>query len=122
MKSLKDGQQIRTSMDKYRPEIFVHSVEGCSRKYNEDANAAYAKAKELGHQTAWTLKMPACLTADYPGKAAKLAADKAAYEAAVLIENGEIVEIEGRTYKTVYTGIQFSDPVKFIEVKQINNF
>jgi len=117
MKKLIDGQQIRTSMDKYQPEIYVSSIEGFSRKYDEDTQAAYATAVERGHQTAWTHKMPACLTADYPGKAAKLAADKAAYEAAVLVENGEIVEIEGRTYKTVYTGIQFSDPVKFVEVK-----
>jgi hypothetical protein len=121
MKKLIDGQQIRTDMDKYRPEIFVKSIEGYRRSRNaspEEVAASYEKTKNDGHPTAWTFQSPACITADYPGKAAKLAADKAAYEAADLVKNGEIVEIEGRLYRTVYMGIQYSDPVKFMELSK----
>jgi hypothetical protein len=123
MKKLTHRQQIRTTMDKYEPEIIVCSVEGCVRDRGGDPSLAYEKeiqrAEDCGTaaQTVFSNQSPACLTADYPGKAEAHAAKRAAYAAAVLIENGELVEIEGRVYKARYTRRDCCDPVIFEEQK-----
>lgn len=127
MKNLVSGEQIRSTMDKYRPELYVYSIEGSVAKSPwatpEEISTAYAreleraKAQGARPMTAWVSKIPACLTADYPGKAEKLAADKAAYEAARLLENGEIIRVENRYYRVKYVGIQYSDPIHLIEVE-----
>jgi hypothetical protein len=114
MKTLVHNQQIRTTRDRYEPEIKVGTVEGYSRKYQQDVEQAVKDALERGHALAWTSKAAAFLVADYPGKAEASAKAHAAYEAAVLIEDGELVEIEGRKYKVVYAYTDMvSDPVHF---------
>jgi acetolactate synthase small subunit len=56
------------------------------------------------------------LTSDYEGKQSYLDAEEAAIAAAVEIEDGQIVEIEGEQFIVKVTGERFSDPVKFKRV------
>jgi len=114
MTTLTHGQQIKTTRDRYEPVITVGTVEGCARKYNEDVAEQVAIALERGHEIAWTYRHASCVESDYAGKAEAAAKRHADYAAAVLIEDGETVEIEGRTYKAVYAYTDMvSDPVHF---------
>ena len=65
---------------------------------------------------AWTLQSPAVITANYPGKFEKLAAEKKAIADAPELENGEIVEIDGDTYRVALMGSEYSDPIKFFRI------
>lgn len=94
MKILAHKQQIRTTMDTYNPVIIVGA----------------------DNTEAWTVKHAACLTADYPGKADDLAAKREAYINAVLVRDGEIVELEGHMYTAKYNSPNVSDPITFIRV------
>jgi len=117
-KTLSDGQQVRTTMDVYRPVITVHSIEAFFANMSGfDVAEEYDKAKAKGEATAWTNQSGSCLTSDYAGKAADHAAKMARYGASILIEDGEEVIIEGRLYTVKYMGINYSDPVHFIEVE-----
>ena len=87
-------EQIRTTMDTYNPVIMVGA------NFDE----------------AWTIKHAACITADYPGKAAEMAAKREAYINAVLVRDQEVVEIEGHMYTAKYNGPNVSDPITFVRV------
>ena len=74
--------------------------------------------QEMSRSTefAWTLQSPAVITAHYPGKFEKLAAEQKAISAAPELENGEIVEIDGDTYRVALIGSEYSDPIKFFKI------
>ena len=128
MKTLKHGDYVKYPGIKYRPEITVGTIEGYARQYNEDPqealdrNAAYIKVNpwEAGSRPlAWTNKAAGVLVADYAGKEKWLADKAARFEAAVTLENGEVVEIEGRQYtvNVLCRANSVSDPIHFIAVK-----
>lgn len=124
IKILYHGQQIRTNMDgQFRPVITVGTMEGYAAQYNETAEKAMAQQIRCleanphnGLCFAWANKSASCLTSDYKGKALALELAAAAYGQAVLVEDGEVVLIEGRIFTVKYMGINYSDPVKFIPV------
>ena len=68
---------------------------------------------------AYTISPGISITADFPGKTEKTAREKIDFESAVFLENGEIVEIDGRQYTVKYMGLQYSDPIKFVPVKEV---
>jgi hypothetical protein len=114
MKKLTHNQQIRTTRDRYEPTITVGTVEGSCLKYNDDIAETVKTTIERGHDLAWTYRHAACIESNYDGKAEAAAKRHADYAAAVLLEDGELVEIEGRIYKAVYSYMdQVSDPVHF---------
>jgi hypothetical protein len=125
MKKLYHGQQIRTTVDKYQPTIFIYSIEGCAKAHNENESLAYEKeikrSKETGTraQTAFVLQDPPMLTADYPGKHEKMQLEKKSYNESVLVENREIIEIENRKYRVEYTRPCCCDPIILIEVDNV---
>jgi hypothetical protein len=65
-------------------------------------------------ELAWTIQESSVLTANYTGKQADLDAKRAEIAAAVEIENGQQIEIEGRHYTVRVVGENFFDPVSFI--------
>lgn len=83
-----------------------------------EVEASVKRDAEMCRQTewAWTLQSPAVITANYPGKFEKLAAEHAAIAAAPELENGEIVEIDGDTYRVALMGSEYSDPIKFFRI------
>jgi hypothetical protein len=95
MISLTSNQQIRTMADTCQPEIRVGTEDG---------------------YTPWTMKVAAVVSADYPGKAQDAAAAAASYAAAPLIEDGQLVEIEGGIYTAKYARrpMQVSDPIEWV--------
>lgn len=114
MKTLTDGMEIRTHLKTGR--VIVGTVEGYARRNHENVEEAMARAMTFKHDLAYTVSCGFCITSDYPGKAEALAAERAATAAAPMIENGEVVEIEGRVYTAKYTRDYVSDPVHFIPV------
>jgi hypothetical protein len=98
----------------YTGRINVRTVEGFAKELGRDPAERLQRAIEHGHELAWTIQATAVLTDDYEGKQADLDAERAKIEAAVEIENGQPVIIEGRHYTVKVNGQQFSDPVAFI--------
>ena len=116
MKHLTYGQQIKTNQDRYRPVITIFTVRGYAKQYGEDQENAYNQAKGNGHLLACGQMHASILTDNYNGKDDDIKQKALAYENAPLIEDGEIVDIDGVKYITQYKG-QYSDCVHFIENK-----
>lgn len=115
-KTLVHGQQVRVAGASWAQTITVGTVEGYAAQYNEDPVAAVKRESDRGHNLAWTLLDAACLTSDYPGKAAAMAAKQAAFEAAPVLVDGQRVTIEGRRYTVKIMGLHYSDPIHFVPV------
>jgi len=114
MKVLVDNQQIRTTRDRYEPVITVGTIEGCCKKYGDNIQESVQMARLAGHDIAWTYRHASCIESDYAGKAAATAKRHEDYQNAILIEDGDLVEIEGRRYNAVYAYMDMvSDPVHF---------
>ena len=101
---LTHGEQIRTTMDTYNPVITIGTAKGFEAEYGKDTDKIEA----------WTTKHAAYITADYPGKANDLAEKREAYKNAVLVRNGDVVEIEGHIYTAKYNSPNVSDPITFV--------
>lgn len=110
-KKLRHGQQIAVDSFEFRPKITVGTLEGCSKP--ENLKESIERAKANNHPFAWTIRSASCITADYPGKNEEIRKKNQAYNEAVRVENDEIVIIEGRKYKVVIVGENFSDPIHF---------
>lgn len=117
MKTLKHGEQVKIAGAIWVDHITVGTVEGCTKERKGDVTEALQRAKTNGHEIAWTNKSGYCLTADYAGKAEKIAKDKEAFELATMLEAGEEVEIEGRKYTVKINGLKYCDPISFVPVK-----
>jgi hypothetical protein len=87
--------------------IRVRTQEGIIAQYGD-------KPTNQHGELAWTHRDTSVLTADYPGKAAELDAKRAEIAAAVELEHGQSVQIEGRNYTVRVNGESFSDPVAFL--------
>lgn len=114
------NQEIRVKGFKYANKITVSTVRGWAASKYQSTEASIeeevSRAKALGHDMVWALQEAAALTENYPGKAEELARKAAATAAASEVADGDIVEIEGRTYKVRVMGEQYCDPVHFIRV------
>jgi len=120
MKTLVHNQQIkmnRGAICKFRQKVTVLTIRGTATEDGDDPDAAEARTIENAKldpmwKLAWTYCHPVAITANYAGRDAAMDADDRAFDEAVLIENGEIVEIEGRRYTATYIG-DYSDPICF---------
>ena len=108
-------QEIRVAgFSIYAGRITVGTIEGTTTP--EMLPEAIERAKANRFDIAWALQESPMLTANYPGKAAELEAKAAATAAAPEVADGDIVEIEGRTYKVRVMGERFCDPIHFVPV------
>ena len=95
-------------------QIKVSTIAGFHQEMKIDPQEGIARAKKQCHPLAWTNLECGCLTDDYSGKAKELADKRSTIAAAPELENGQLVEIEGRIYKVRLTGCKYSDPIHFI--------
>lgn len=98
----------------YTNKIKVGTVRGCALEWDNCPKEAESRAKQNGHSMAFTTQDPSIITADYPGKAEELAAKRARIDAAPELQDGQLVEIEGKRYKSRLVGHDYSDPIHFI--------
>ena len=80
-----------------------------------EVSASVARDEECCRATqwAWTLQAPAVLTENYAGKSEAMKAERDAIAAAPALENGEVIDIDGRKYRVRLMGYRFSDPIHF---------
>ena len=97
----------------YASKITVGTARGFASQYQEDAEAAHARTLANGNDTAWLTQEAAVISSDYKGKSEALDSQAAAISAAVEIEDGQIVSIEGERFRVIVTGERYSDPVHF---------
>ncbi len=118
MKVLTHKQQIKVDNFRFRSEIAVYTIKGC---WEDDSKSPYRgtledyMAQDLrnGGTYAWTYRSPSGLTSDYPGKAEAMRKKAEAYDNAVVLENGETVEIDGQYFAVKIVGENYSDPIHF---------
>lgn len=116
-KTLSHGDLIRIAGFKYGPTITVFTISGWSLEEGADPQANIDRAIHFGHSIdPTTIKAASFICADFPGKHEQIDAQQAAIAAAPELAEGEIVEIEGKQYRTSIVGQNLSDPVHFIPV------
>jgi len=127
MKTVKlyEGQRVRIAGDSWIHKLTFHIGNWCKGYYIENDNVErFNTVNNTSFGICAFVTNPGCsITANYPGKDAEIARDKAEYESAVLIENGDIVEVEGIEYTFIATviGVRYSDPVHLkIQPKKIS--
>lgn len=104
----------------FRRAFKVGTLSAFTAKLNrtpEALEAARAKALSLGHDIAWTVNTGTCLVGDKALGARMLAEEAAQFAGATLVTDGQLVEIEGETFKVKVMGERFSDPIHFKLVK-----
>jgi len=139
-RTLTHGMQIRRTDDQYSPVIRVGTVAGMVRAefnqsgeafcYTDEPKASWMESnldkaiesretvtRERGHDLYWANLQAACLTSDYPGKDAEMKKKREDYESAPIVEDGEIVILEGRLVKVQYNNPNCSDCIVFHEVE-----
>ena len=83
-------------------------------KIGTETGFAAGRWPVLMDESPWTTR--ACDVLHSGSKESKLAEferEHKAFEAAPLLENGELVAIEGKTYKVIVNGPQYADPITF---------
>lgn len=63
-----------------------------------------------------SMQSPSVLCADYPGKAERLAKERAEEAAAPVLEDGQVVEIDGKLWTVKVGRVGTCDPVHFFPV------
>ena len=93
---------------------------GWDRAYQFDTARNYcggdeghARAVAQGHDTAWTVNTGSCIVSDRTWAAAKLAEEAEQLRTATIVDDGEMVEIEGETFTVRVMGQRFADPIHF---------
>lgn len=107
MEKLEYGQKVKINGKKGT----VFTVRGYAKRYNEDPEVAYNRAIENGHTLFGVLQEASILSGD-PSFYDR---EKEKWKDAIIINNGEIVNIEGETLKVIYKG-DYSDMVHFKKV------
>ena len=111
---LTHGQHVVVPSFKYTNKIELVTPRGYALSYGDCPEEAEAQATKFGHEFLACFKFPSIISADYNGKAERLEAERKEWEEAQRINEGDIVECEGRKYIVKILGENFSDPVKFI--------
>lgn len=114
---LKHGQQIVVPSFKYQKKIQLVTPRGFAIKNGDCPEEAEAQAIKFDHEFLACFQHCSIITEDYEGKAEELEAEQKEWEKAQRIEQGDLVECEGRKYKVKINGEQYADPVSFIPVK-----
>ena len=114
MKTLEHNQQIKmTSKFRFAPVIRVFTLLGfcIDSKYNYEE--VLAQEIEFKHNiNPSSIKEASFMCSDFQGKAEMMEKKDLDFENAPNLEDGEIVIIEGKQYKTTYLG-DYSDPIYF---------
>lgn len=109
---------VRINTWRYTNDIcYVGSIEGYCKDENLDITERLEKASRLGHEIAWANKRDHCLSSSV-GFYDRLKEEE---DRAIPLENGEIVEIEGRKYTVKNMGVRYSDAIHFVPIKEQNN-
>jgi len=118
MKTLYNDEQVRMNEFKFRTQVFVGTTKAFIEKTfagdEERIKIEIEKAKD--EKQVWTYRSPSVLTANYPGKEKEMEMKKARYFASVVLENDEVVMVDGKEYRVKLVGEQYSDPIHFIKV------
>lgn len=128
---LESGQQIKTPHDTYSPVIKICT----SKAFSTDGTYIGPEGKWMDEkipfhfegwkiweancgrdwkkQYLWSNRHAACITSDYPGKAAEMEIKREQYEEAVLLDDGDIVEVDGMLFEVFVVKRVVSDQVQF---------
>lgn len=116
---LHHNQVVRGFCFDYANKITIRTVRGLAKEAgasDEAAEESYANCREFKHATAWTYQQPSILTDHYAGKAEELEKERQEIRDSVILDNNQLVSIEGETFKVRLAGERFSDPIHFIRV------
>lgn len=124
MLTLKHGDTVRLATWAHpydRTTATVGTVRAYCANYGESPDAAFAKARSLGHATAWTTYVGGALLGSASERAAQRERELAALARAVILADGDTVQIEGGLYAVLVVpgnlkGPRNCDPIKFIPV------
>jgi len=106
------GQQIKTPHDEYSPVIEIGTSKDFSKdgshintegKWTPESISFYFEGWKIWETNCgrnwkkeylWANRRAACLTSNYPGKSEEMELKRQAYENAIMIDDGDIVEVE----------------------------
>lgn len=111
---LSHGQQIVVPSFKYKNKIELVTPRGYALENGYCPEEAEGRANQNNWEFLACFQHCSVISAEYEGKAEKLAKERKEYEEAQRIEEGDTVECEGRKYIVKVLSENFSDPVKFI--------
>lgn len=114
--NLTDGSRIRVACIPHG-EVTVCTLKAYAAKYNETVEEWEVLDRGFGRVTqhAWTMQHAGVLSANYPGKAEAHAAKWAEIAAAPVVNNGDILVVDGVDYVAKVMG-DYSDPVHLSKV------
>jgi hypothetical protein len=92
------------------------TLAGYVAKTNRDLAPARARAIANGHDLAWCINSGTCLYGDKAAGARALAQEAAELASAVIVADGEQVQIDGELYTVKVMGQRYSDPIHFKRV------
>lgn len=110
---LNPGDALVHKGKNWRFAAIVSTSRSHARKYGDDPDASFARDLDRGTPTAWTRRAPAIL--DTTGQANRERMEDLAR--AIEVEDGQIVSIEGVTYRVRVIGQMYSDPISFTPVQ-----
>ena len=114
---LSHGQQIVIPSFRFHNKIQLVTPRGYALNNGDCPDEAEARALKNDWDFLACFKDCSIITADYEGKAEKQQAEHKEWKEAQRINEGDIVECEGRKYEVKILGEHLSDPVKFIPAK-----
>lgn len=118
MKTLTNGMLLKVAGVVWCDKISFHIDRYADWPEDHKAIRSLEKYNEIEGVTngvsIFAIKSGYSITDNYPGKAEQTAKDKLAFEAATMLENGEVIEADGSLYTVKIMGLQYSDPIHFI--------
>lgn len=115
MKTLQAFEQVIGRKMKYAAQ--VNTVRNVAKRYNEDPDTSHNKEVARGFETAWANGPAAVLSGD-KNEGAKIAASIAHNrDTATVLEHGEIVQIEGESFRVHIHGDGITPAIAFMRIK-----
>lgn len=132
---IEPGQQIKTPYDQYRPEIIVNTSKNFSKNgthigpegtWLDESIEFHLEGWKIWERNCgrdwkrhylWANQSPCVLTANYPGKAEAMRKKEEAYDNALMLDDGDIVEVDGMQFEVhCVKRNHVADPVHFTYV------
>ncbi len=108
------GQRVVVPSFRFTNKIEIVTPRGDALSNGDCPEEAERIAIKFGHDFLACFKHDSILTAKYEGKEEDLEAERKEWEEAQRVDEGDLVECEGREYKVKILGENLSNPVKFI--------
>jgi hypothetical protein len=104
-----------------RVTVEVGTARGYAAEYREDGEEAHQRALSRGHDTAYTVHVGSALLGSASARQAQREREDANLAQAVLLADGDEVEIEGEAFRVRVmpgnlTQVRNSDPIHFVRV------